>query len=158
MSGIGSTDASEFIEVGGPLPQIRRAQYVGAMKVRIEWADGREEIVDLKPAIVSHRHFIALRDDPSAFAAFRVRDRGDALVWPDGQELSADWIEELASSSITNAEFRHAMDELHLSLDGMAARLGIARRLIADYRKDKPIPKAIAFATRYLLDRQRKAS
>lgn len=46
-----------------------------------------------------------------------------------------------------------AMDKLHLTLDGMAARLGIARRLVADYRKDKPIPKHIALATKYLLSR-----
>jgi len=49
------------------------------------------------------------------------------------------------------------MDALQMSLDGMAARLGIARRLVADYRKDKPIPKTVALATRYLLE-QRKAS
>ena len=46
------------------------------------------------------------------------------------------------------------MDRLHLTLDGMAARLGVARRLVADYRKDKPIPKHIALATRYLLERK----
>jgi len=39
-------------------------------------------------------------------------------------------------------------------LDGMAARLGVARRLIADYRKDKPIPKVVALATRQLLSTQ----
>jgi hypothetical protein len=49
------------------------------------------------------------------------------------------------------------MDELTLSLDGMAAQLGIARRLVADYRKDKPIPKSIALAVRYLVEHQRKA-
>ncbi|GAC1045900.1 hypothetical protein [Rhizobium sp. No.120] len=32
--------------------------------------------------------------------------------------------------------------------------LDISRRLVADYRKDKPIPRHIAFATRYLVDQQ----
>ena len=33
-----------------------------------------------------------------------------------------------------------------------ALALDISRRLVADYRKDKPIPRHIAFATRYLVD------
>jgi hypothetical protein len=157
MSGSEPTDDDEFVEVDGPLPRIRNAEQVEDMKVRVEWDDGREEIIDLKPAVMSHRHFVALRNDPKSFAAFKVRDRGDSLVWPNGQELSASWIAELAPTTLDNVEFRQAMDDLRLSLDGMAARLGIARRLVADYRKDKPIPQAIALATKYLVDRQRKA-
>jgi hypothetical protein len=34
----------------------------------------------------------------------------------------------------------------------MAAALEISRRLVADYRKDKPIPRHIALATRYLIE------
>lgn len=158
MSGTGSTDNDEFVEVGGPLRRIRQAKFVEDMKVRVEWNDGHEEVIDLRPAIMSHRHFVSLRDAPAAFAAFTVRNRGDALVWPDGQELSASWIEELAPTTLDNAEFRQAMADLRLSLDGMAARLGIARRLIADYRRDKPIPQAIALATKYLVEQQKKAS
>src|SRR5690606_27590377 len=108
--------------------------------------------------IMSHRHFVALRNDPVGFARFTVRERGDSLVWATGQELTAEWIEDLAPASLDNSEFRQAMDELHFSLDGMAARLGIARRLVAEYRKDKPMPPAIAMATRYLIERQRKVS
>jgi hypothetical protein len=145
-----------FVSAGAPLPRISSARPVVDMKVLVQWDNGREEVVDLRPAIMSHRHFIALRDDPAGFARFTVRDRGDSLVWPEGQELSAEWIEELAPASLDNGEFRQAMDELRFSLDGMAARLGIARRLVAEYRKDKPIPPAIAMATRYLIDRQRR--
>jgi hypothetical protein len=35
--------------------------------------------------------------------------------------------------------------------------LGVSRRLIADYRKNKPIPRLVALATRYLLERRRAA-
>lgn len=157
MSGQSSMAESEFIEAGPPLPRIRHARPEADFAVRIEWEDGREEVIDLAPAILSHRHFIGLRDDPQAFRRFRVRDRGDCLIWDGGQELSAEWIEQLAPSSLANSEFRQAMKDLNLSLDGMAARLGIARRLVADYRKDKPIPPAIALATRYLVGLQRKA-
>lgn len=157
MSGTGSMADSGFLEVGGPLPRIRKAVHIGDMTVQIEWDDGKEDTIDLTPAIMSHRHFVSLRRDPDLFSRFVVRERGDSLVWPGGQELSASWIEELATETLNNAQFRQAMADLRLSLDGMAARLGVARRLIADYRKDKPIPQVIALATRYLVDQQKKA-
>jgi len=79
------------------------------------------------------------------------------VVWEDGSELSATWLYELSEPAfLTNAEFRSAMDRLHMSLDGMAMRLGIARRLVAEYRKDKPIPRTVALATRHLVDRHRR--
>lgn len=139
------------------MPAIKAAEPLNGFQARIEWEDGREEIVDLSPAIFSHRAYVSLRSDPALFASFKVRDRGDALVWPDGRELSADWINELSPRELDNAEFRDAMSQLRLSLDGMAARLGIARRLVADYRKDRPIPKTVALATLYLLEHQRRA-
>jgi hypothetical protein len=158
MAGTNRTEDDEFVEVGGPMPVIRRAEPMPDFAVRIEWDDGRDEVIDLRPAILSHRAYVSLRTDPALFNAFVVRDRGDALVWPGGQELSADWIQELAPRELGNEEFRDAMSELRLSLDGMAARLGIARRLVADYRKDRPIPKTVALATRYLLEHRQKAS
>lgn len=158
MSGTGSMADSDFIEVGRSLPRIRKAVYIRDMTAEIEWDDGRKTITDLTPAIMSHRHFVSLRNDPDVFSKFVVRERGDSLVWPGGQELSASWIDELATETLDNAQFRQAMADLRLSLDGMAARLGVARRLIADYRKDKPIPQVIALATRYLVEQQKKAS
>lgn len=158
MRGTAKTEEGDFVEVGGAMPVIRRAEHVGGYIVRVEWHDGREEEIDLGPAILSHRAFVSLRNDPSTFSKFIVRDRGDSLVWPGGQELSADWVQELAPRALDNEEFRNAMTQLHLSLDGMAARLGIARRLVADYRKDRPIPTTVALATRYLLEHQQRAN
>lgn len=158
MRGTAKIDGDDLVEVGGPMPVIRRAELVEGFVIRVEWDDGREEEIDIAPAVLSHRAFVSLRNNPPLFAAFEVRDRGDSLVWPDGQELSADWIQELAPKELGNEEFREAMSELRLSLDGMAARLGIARRLVADYRKDRPIPKTVALATRYLLEHQQRAS
>lgn len=151
------TADDNFVEVGGPMAVILRAKPLGQMRIRVDWQDGRQEDIDIGPAIHSHRAFVTLRQDPELFSAFEVRSRGDALVWPGGQELSADWIAELAPRELDNAEFREAMAQLRLSLDGMAMRLGIARRLVADYRKDKPIPRTVALATRYLLEHQHKA-
>ena len=47
-------------------------------------------------------------------------------------------------------EFRIIMRDLSATLDTMAEVLGVARRLIAGYRKDKPIPRHIALAARML--------
>ena len=88
----------------------------------------------------------------------RVNEDGNAVEWDDGAELTAIWIERLAPTSLQNEEFRAAMDQLGYSLDGMASRLGLSRRLIASYRKDKPIPETVGLAIRYLIDKERRAS
>jgi hypothetical protein len=115
-------------------------------------------VVDVAPAFANLRIFKRLRTDDELFRRLAVNEDGNALEWPDGAELSAVWIERLAAATLDNAQFREAMDEMKMSLEGMAAHLGVSRRLIADYRKDKPIPKAVALATRYLLERRRAAS
>jgi hypothetical protein len=56
-----------------------------------------------------------------------------------------------AEACLSNIEFRAAMDLLQASLDEMAIQLGVARRLIASYRKDKAIPRTVAMAVRHLI-------
>lgn len=65
--------------------------------------------------------------------------------------------EELALGEMTNEEFREAMSLLEMSLDGMAHRLGLSRRIIASYRKDAALPPAVAMATKQLLNLRREA-
>ena len=65
-------------------------------------------------------------------------------------ELSAEWIDRLPRTAMSNDDFRQAMDTMRMTLDGMAVTLGIARRSIAEYRKDKPIPRYLALAVRQL--------
>lgn len=145
----------EIISVGRPLPRIATVEPLQGRVVQIVWKSGLMQAVDLAPALANHRAFVRLRTDDALFRRVRVSEHGDCLEWPDGSELAAVWIEELAEEALDNRDFRLAMDKLDMSLDGMAARLGVARRLIAGYRKDKPIPRHIALATRYLLE-QRK--
>lgn len=147
----------DYIQVGRSIPKISSVRALQQRFVEVEWRDGGKAVVDLMPALSSHKGFVRLRTDDELFRTVTVGEYGGYIEWADGSELSSAWIEELKDESLNNAEFREAMDRLQMSLDGMASRLGIARRLVADYRKDKPIPKAVALATRYLLD-QRKAS
>lgn len=154
MSGNALAATETLISAGKPLPRIRAAQPLDERNALIEWKGGGSTVVDLAPAFVTLRIFAGVRKDDELFRTMTVDEYGDALIFADGSELSAMWIEELAAASMDNVEFREAMDHLHFTLDGMAARLGIARRLIADYRKDKAIPKVVALATRQLLSTQ----
>lgn len=146
--------ADEFISAGRPLRRILKATPLAGRNAQVVWNSGESQVVDLMPALASHRAFVQLRTDDALFGTLRASDEQDSVLWANGLELSAAWIEEIADAPLDNADFRDAMDRLHLTLDGMAARLGVARRLVADYRKDKPIPKHIALATRYLLERK----
>jgi hypothetical protein len=140
-----------------PLPRIESAKPLGGRKVSVVWRGGNSQVIDVAPALASRRIFLALRGDDELFQTLRVNEDGNAIEWADGSELTAIWLERLAPTSLENADFRSAMEELGYSLDGMAARLGLSRRLIADYRKDKPIPETVGLAVRYLVDMQRKA-
>ncbi|MGH2343107.1 DUF2442 domain-containing protein [Segnochrobactraceae bacterium EtOH-i3] len=155
MSGTASTapDADDVISVGAPLPDLIEATPLAGRLVYIRFASGVEKTVDLAPALASRRIFIPLREDDALFRKMTISPWADALTWPGPDlEFPADWLEDLPPATFSNTEFRDAMDRLGLSLDGMAAALEISRRLVADYRKDKPIPRHIALATRYLVE------
>ena len=148
----------EIITVGRPLPRLAAADALDGRKLRLTWRSGKTDVVDLAPVLESRRLFVRLRSDDALFRALRVSDDGDAVEWPgEDLELSAVWLARLPSAEFSNLDFRMAMDELGVTLDGMAAALEISRRIVADYRKDKPIPRHIAFATRYLLERQARS-
>lgn len=141
-----------LISAGRPLPRLMAAVPLEGRKVRVKFDNGTEKTVDLTAALGSRRFYIPLRQNDELFRAFRISEFGDAIEWSDDLDFSAVWLEALPSVEFSNAEFRQAMDELDMTLDGMAATLELSRRLIADYRKDKPIPQHVALATRYLLN------
>lgn len=141
-----------------PLPRLASVEPLDGRKIRVTWRDGRSQVVDISPALASRRIFLQLRTDDELFRTVRVNEDGVAIEWDDGAELTAMWIERLVPTSLGNDEFRDAMDQLGFSLEGMASRLGLSRRLIASYRKDKPIPETVGLAVRYLVDKQKQAS
>lgn len=149
--------SAEIIRGGSPLPRIVEARALDGRKVEITWSDGTRKVVDLAPALASRRIYMPLRADDALFRTLRVSEYGDAIEWDSDLDFSAVWIDALAPADFGNADFRSAMDALELSLDGMAAALEVSRRQIAEFRKDKPIPRHIALATRYLLEHEQKA-
>lgn len=152
-------DESELVGTGVPLPRIDYVEVLDGRRVHVSWRSGERHEVDLTPALLSHRAFVRLRTDDELFRTAKTDEFGDAILWADQSELSATWVYELAEPDmLTNDEFRSAMETLHMSLDGMAVRLGIARRLVAEYRKDRPIPRTVSLATRHLMERLKKVS
>jgi hypothetical protein len=146
----------DLISVGSPIPRIAKAERLEKRLVRITWKSGDVTVLDLAPALLSRRVYIPLRDDDELFASFQVDEYGTALEWPGDIDFSALWLSKLPSVEFDNEAFREAMDDLGMTLEGMAAALDISRRQVADYRKAKPIPRNVAFATRYLVEATRK--
>ena len=152
MDGSVSIPEKEIVSVGAELPRISEAVALDGRKIRVTFMNGISKVVDLAPALESRRFYLPLRHDDVLFRSFRISEYRNALEWGDDLEFSAVWLEALPSVEFDNADFRRAMDEMGMSLDGMAAALEISRRLVADYRKDKPIPRHIGLATRYLVE------
>ena len=154
MNGNASIHDDDIVSAGKPLPRIVSAVPTGGRKIHVRFDNGIEKTVDLSPALASRRIYIPLRDDEALFRSFKVSEYRDALEWSDELDFSALWLEALPAVDFSNDDFRRAMDDLGMTLDGMAAALEVSRRLIAEYRKDKPIPRHIGLATRYLVEHQ----
>lgn len=152
MNGNVSTRNDDVVSVGEPLPRLSRAVPLDGRKVRVTFDDGRTKVVDLAPILESRRFYIPLRDDDELFRSFRISDYRDAIEWSDDLDFSAVWLDKLPSIEFDNSDFRKAMEHLGMTLEGMASALEISRRQVADYRKDKPIPRHIGLATRYLVE------
>jgi hypothetical protein len=151
MNGSGSIK-DDLIVAGAPLPRLAAAEPLDGRKVRLTWVSGEPTIVDLAPVLASRRIYIPLREDDALFRSMRVAEWGNAIEWGGDLELSAVWLSRLPPVVFDNEDFRRAMDHLGMTLDGMAAALEVSRRLVADYRKNKPVPRHIGLAVRYLLE------
>jgi hypothetical protein len=127
-------NADTIISAGSPLPRIARATARDQRKVEIVWADGRQEVVDLMPALASRRIYKPLRENDALFATLRVSEYGDAIEWDGDLDFSAVWIDRLTPVEFGNAEFRDAMDALRPCRRGLGpahpSRLEIRRSQI----------------------------
>jgi hypothetical protein len=144
-------NVTDTISIGEPMPAIAAATAIEPYRVRIAWAAGprrgRTETVDLAPDILSFKAYRRLRDDPELFRSVQVTADGAALVWGDQDlDMAATSVERLAAEAMTNADFAGFLKRNGLSLDAAAIQLGVSRRLVAYYAKDRPVPRYIALA------------
>ncbi|WP_082531803.1 DUF2442 domain-containing protein [Methylobacterium sp. Leaf469] len=149
--------ATDTITVGRALPKLASVEPAnGPFSVSVTWASGsrtwRTDIVDLAPIIFTFKVFKPLRDNPELFRSVKVGEWGASLVWPgnDDLDIGAESVEEMAEEVMTNSDFTAFLKRTGFTLDAAAAQLGIARRLVAYYAKDREIPRYIALACRQL--------
>jgi hypothetical protein len=102
--------------------------------------------------IYSRKIFAPLRDDPLLFGAVHVVENGAAIAWGDDHriDMAATTIEGMADEIMSSADFAEFLRRHSFSLDGAAAQLGISRRLVAYYAKERQIPRYIALACAYI--------
>lgn len=148
---------TEVVTVGRALPALASVEPAnGPFSVAVTWAAGsrvgRTDIVDLAPTIFTFKVFRSLRDDPKLFKTVRVGEWGATIVWDGNEdlEIGAEAIEEMAEEAMSNSDFTAFMKRHGLTLDAAAAQIGISRRLVAYYAKNREVPRYIALACRYL--------
>ena len=64
--------------------------------------------------------------------------------------MGAATIEQLAEEAMTNEDFAAFLKRSKLTFEGAAGELGISRRLVAYYATNRPVPRYIALACRYI--------
>jgi hypothetical protein len=148
--------ATEWIHVGEPMPTVREVRAIGPSSIEVAWGRGKRRgersIVDLAPLIFSRKLFAPLRGNGELFGTVHVIEDGIAVAWGDKDQidLAATAVETLADEAMVSADFAAFLRRHSLSFDAAAAQLGISRRLIAYYAKERQIPRYIALACAYL--------
>ncbi|HEV2154593.1 hypothetical protein [Bradyrhizobium sp.] len=143
--------ANDAVDSGIPVPRLATVQPLHDFVLRVKWAEGaragREDFVDVSPAIFSYKVYRPLRDENLFLTGILVED-GDAVAWGDTEDLmmSADTIQSLAQESWTPKEFADFLIRNRLTQEAAAALLGRSRRQIATYATKGPIPRVIALA------------
>lgn len=143
--------ANEVVDSGIALPRMAIVQPLADFVLRVKWAEGpragREDLVDVSPAIFSYKIYRPLRNE-NLFLTGAIAEDGDAVAWGEGEDLvmSADAIQSLAQESWTPREFMDFLARNRLTQEAAAALLGRSRRQIATYATKGPIPRVVALA------------
>ena len=142
---------NDIVDSGIPLPRMATVQPLHDFVLRVKWAEGpragREDFVDVSPAIFSYKVYRPLRDE-NLFLTGTIAEDGDAVAWGDDADLimSADTVQSLAQESWTPKDFLEFLTRNRLTQEAAAALLGRSRRQVASYATKGPIPRVIALA------------
>lgn len=130
-------------------PLITAVQINGNMQLIITWSSGETLNLDLSGTIRQHSAFAQL-SDPAFFSLVTIEEWGHGLDWPNGLDLGADRLYQLAREQaglFSPAAFDIWIKNNRLSLATAADALGMTRRMIAHYRSgSRPIPKTVQLA------------
>ncbi len=135
------------------MPRIKRVAPQGGAQLRILWADGRQNLVDLTGWIARGRPDLAALQDPQRFAVVEIVDWGATLQWPpeeDDLTIDAHHLALLADEQrpFLSTDLVAWQDRLGLSNQEAADMFGIALSTWSGYRSGSTIPAAIAMACR----------
>src|ERR1700727_3094798 len=142
---------NDIVDSGIPLPRMASVRPHPDFLLRVKWAEGpragRDDLVDVSPAIFSYKAYRPLRDE-RLFLTGAIAQDGDAVGWGDDGDLlmSADTIQSLAQESWTPKEFVEFLVRNKLTQEAAAALLGRSRRQVATYATIGPIPRIVALA------------
>jgi hypothetical protein len=142
---------AETVRVGNPIPRIAAVEAGNALTVAVTWENGRRDIIDLAPLILTKTWFKALRRDRALFGRVEVEEYGTGIRWNDTLDMAGYTLERLAQVQqvMSPEEFNDWKDRHHLTLDALPAVLGISRRQAAAYASgEKPIDRAVKLACR----------
>lgn len=125
------------------------------MTLRIGWAGGGENLVDVSQFLKKFRMYVPLTRSAELFRKVRVGEYGADIVWTDEIDMPADTLWRLAQEqtgkTMTPEEFRRWREDRAYTLDTAARALGISRRMVAYYEHgERAIPRLVALATRGL--------
>ncbi|MFK4537289.1 hypothetical protein ACVIW2_003545 [Bradyrhizobium huanghuaihaiense] len=142
--------ANDIVDSGIELPRMASAQPLNDFVLKVRWAEGprrgREDLVDVSPAIFSYKIYRPLRDE-EFYRTGKIAEDGDVIAWGTGDlVMSADTIQSLAQESWTPSEFVAFLTRNQLTQVSAAALLGRSRRQIANYVARGPIPRVVALA------------
>lgn len=141
---------NDIVDSGIELPKMASVQPLGDFVLKVRWAEGprkgREDLVDVSPAIFSYKIYRPLRDE-GLFSRAEIAEDGDAVTWGrDDLMMSADTVQSLAQESWTPSEFAAFLARNALTQLSAAVVLGRSRRQIANYVTKGPIPRVVALA------------
>ena len=144
-------NANEIIDSGVTLPRLASALPLQHSILKVVWAEGRragrEDLIDVGPALHSYKIYKPLRNKEALFATARVVDYGDAVAWDgDDLEMSAEMLLALAEETMTPKDFSAFLVRHKLTQEVAGILLGRSRRQIANYTSTGPIPRVVALA------------
>lgn len=149
---------TDMVVVGDPLPTIASVEKGnGPFDIVVTWASGARagetDVIDVAPQVFTFKVYRPLRDDPESFARVEVGPGRRTIVWPGNPdlEIGADVLQELAEQVMTSSDFADFIKARGWTLDATAAQLGISRRLVAYYAKEREVPRYIALACHALM-------
>jgi hypothetical protein len=72
------------------IPKISAVVVAAPNIIKVIWADGRADRIDLADWIAGGSAILARLTDPSVFATARIDDYGSAIAWGDDEDLAID--------------------------------------------------------------------